>query len=160
MNINENDIQIKQTPRFFNAALIIGALSLLASVIGAFCCGKEQFFFSALTAAMLVVGVSLGAMIFVFIHHVVGAQWSVAVRRVAEIIMSVIPYTGIMLAILVLVGAHELFIWSRADVVATDHLIQKKVAYLNMTFFTIRLCFYVIVWIPTFTLLSEYILEA
>jgi hypothetical protein len=155
MNINENDIQIKQTPKFFRAAFAIGVVALLASIIGAFCCGKEQFFFSALTASVMVVGVSLGAMIFVFIHHVVGAQWSVAVRRVSEIIMSMIPYTGVLMAILVLVGSHELFIWSRPDVVANDHLIQKKAAYLNMTFFTIRLCFYVIVW----SLLSRFFLN-
>jgi len=146
MNINEKDIQIQQTPKFFKVALVVGILGLLASVAGAFCCDIKQFYFSSLTSAFMVVGLSLGAMIFVLIHHIVGAQWSVAVRRVAEIIMSIIPYTAVLLGILVLAGAHHLFEWSHADVVAKDHLLQKKAAYLNMTFFTIRLFIYVIVW--------------
>ena len=64
MNINENDIEIKQTPKFFKIAFVVGILGLLASVVGAFCCGKDQFYFSALTSAFMVVGLSLGAMIF------------------------------------------------------------------------------------------------
>ena len=155
MNINEQDIQIKQTPKIFKAAFVLGIVSLLASVIGGFCCSRQQFFFSALTSNIMIVGISLGAMIFIMIHHIVGAQWSVAIRRVAEIIMSVIPYSAVLLAILLLVGAHDLFEWSHADVVAKDHLIQKKAAYLNMTFFTIRLFFYVIVW----TLLARFYMK-
>lgn len=147
MNINENDIEIKQTPKFFKVAFIVGIISLLASVVGAFCCGKDQFYFSALTSAFMVVGLSLGAMIFVLIHHIVGAQWSVAVRRVAEIIMSVLPYTSVILGVLILMGSHHLYEWTHADVVAKDALLQKKAAYLNLNFFTIRLVAFVIIWI-------------
>jgi hypothetical protein len=147
MNINEKDIQINQTPKIFNIAFVVGIVSLIVSVVGGLWCARQQLFFSALTSNVMIVGISLGAMIFVMIHHIVGAQWSVAIRRVSEIIMSVIPYSSILIVILLLTGSHDLFEWSHADVVAKDHLIQKKTAYLNMTFFTIRLFFYVLVWI-------------
>lgn len=146
MNINEKDIQISQTPKFFKAAFGLGVLGLIASVVGACCGGMQQFYFSALTSAVMAVGVSLGALIFVMIHHIVGAQWSVAVRRVAECFVAVLPYTAVLVGVLVLLGAHHLYEWTHADVVAKDHLLQKKAAYLNMTFFTIRLVAYVLIW--------------
>lgn len=148
MNINENQIQIKNTPTFFKAAFALGIVGLVVSLAGYSCC-KEQFYFSALTSAIMTVGLSLGAMIFIMIHHIVGAQWSVAVRRIAELILSVIPYTAGLLLILVLTGAHHLFEWSHADVMANDPGLQKKAAYLNMNFFTIRLFAYVIIWTLT-----------
>ena len=146
MNINEKDFQIQQTPKFFKVAFILGILSLIASVVGGFCCNRQQFFFSALTSSFFVLGISLGAMIFLFIHYTAGAQWSVVIRRITEIFFSVIPITAILAGVLILVGSHELFEWTHADIVAKDPLLQKKTAYLNMNFFTIRLIIYILVW--------------
>lgn len=85
-------------------------------------------------------------MIFLFIHYTAGAQWSVVIRRITEIFFSVIPITAILAGVLILVGSHELFEWTHADIVAKDPLLQKKTAYLNMNFFTIRLIIYILVW--------------
>lgn len=145
MKLEENQIRISKTPSFFKAMFAVGVVSAIASLYG-YVSAKEQFYFSALTSSIMVCGISLGAMIFVMIHHIVGAQWSVAVRRVAEIIMAVLPYTTVLLVILVMTGAHSLYEWTHADVVAHDHLLQKKAAYLNMTFFTIRMALYLIIW--------------
>ena len=154
MKIDSNQIQMRKVPNFFNVALGVGIVSMIASLIGLFVGQQDQFFFSALTAGIFTLGISLGGLFFVLIHYLAGARWSTAVRRVSEVMAVVAPYIAVMIGVIVLYGIHHLYVWSNADVLTVDAALQKKHAYLNFNFFTIRLVIYIGIW----AFLTKYLL--
>jgi hypothetical protein len=66
--------------------------------------------------------------------------------------MSLLPVMAVF-AIPLLFGLGDLYHWSHSDIVQTDHLLKGKSAYLNTTFFIIRMVVYFAFWI----LLSRYL---
>jgi len=126
-------------------ALVIGVIGLLASAAGYFVDSK-QFFFSYLTSFVFWTTIALGGLFFTMLHYLVGAKWSIVLRRLGENIMMVILLMAV-LAIPLLFGLHDLFHWSHADLVEHDALLQGKASYLNMTFFIIRMVLYFVIWI-------------
>lgn len=125
-------------------ALIIGVVTLIITAAGFFV-DRQQFFFSYLVAFAFWATVTLGGLFFTLIHNTTHAMWSTVLRRIIETIMMTVPVMAILI-IPVLFGIHDLYHWSHADVVATDALLQKKAAYLNIPFFVIRTVFYFAVW--------------
>ncbi len=94
--------------------------------------------------------ICFGALFFVLIHHVVGAKWSIVVRRVAEVITGNFALMGLLAIPIVAVtvmGDSSFFRWADADEVAHNELLQTKQAYLNSTFFAIRVVIYFAIWI-------------
>lgn len=123
---------------------VICLIGVAASVI-AFMINPQHFFHAWLTGFMFWFTLAAGALFFVMMHHLVGATWSVVLRRIGEAVMAVLPY--MIVAILpVIFGIGELYHWSHADVVAGDKGLQGKIAYLNAPFFVIRILVYFAVW--------------
>jgi hypothetical protein len=79
------------------------------------------------------------------LHHLVGATWSVVLRRIAETEMIILPAMAILF-IPIALGLHGLYHWSHPEIVAADELLQKKQAYLNTGFFYIRTVVYFVIW--------------
>ncbi len=84
---------LKMESKSFSAARAGRIFLALALIGGAGCIyvsfrESEQFAFSYLTAFALFVCVALGGLLFVLIHHLTRAGWSVVVRRIAEHIMA------------------------------------------------------------------------
>lgn len=124
----------------------IGVVSLvLAFVLGKTGEKNTQFYFSYLTSLMFWASIALGALFFVLIQHGTRAGWSVVVRRIFENWMATLP-VFILLIIPVIMGIHDLYHWSHADVVAGDILLQHKAPYLNEGNFIIRAGLVVLVW--------------
>ena len=102
-----------------------------------------------LVAFMFFLSISLGAMFFVILHYLVGSTWSVAIRRVAELLMAPITLLGVLsLPILVplLLGGAELYSWNNAELRVTDPLVAGKTPYLNAPFFVLRCMIYFAAW--------------
>ena len=137
--------KIKNGSRFGNRALIIGIIGLALSLLGFFI-DRNHFFFAYLTAFTFWMTVALGGLFFVMLHHLVNATWSIVLRRIAENIMSMIPFLAIFV-IPILFGVGNLYHWSHTDILAENHVLQGKAAYLNTPFFIIRTVFYFAVWI-------------
>jgi len=126
----------------------IGGLALLISVAGGFAGGEEtrkQFFFSYLAAYMPFVTITVCAMFFSVLHHLVRASWSTAVRRVAENIAGNIPLMAVLF-IPVLLGMHDLYHWSHHDAVEHDPILKAKSSYLNPAFFVARAVVFFVIW--------------
>jgi hypothetical protein len=79
------------------------------------------------------------------LHHLVNAQWSIALRRLAECVMMSLPMMAILF-IPVGFGLHDLYHWSHPEAVANDHLLQSKAPYLQTTFFVVRTFGYFVIW--------------
>jgi len=123
------------------AAALLVSLALAASGAD----GWRRFFFAYLVNFAFVLSLVLGALYFVVLHHLTHSGWSVVVRRVSEALSATVPLLA-LLFVPVLLGLHELYPWSQAAVVARDHVVQGKAAYLNVPFFVARWVVYFTVW--------------
>lgn len=111
--------------------------------------GFAYFFHSYLTNFCFVLSIALGALFFVLIQHATRAGWSVAVRRISELLAANVPVLFVLfLPVLVpiLLGNYALYEWADPAAVAKDHLLEHKSPYLNVPFFAIRCVFYFAAW--------------
>lgn len=140
-------------PWWTSAALaLIGLLALLAGLALDWNGGDplREFSASYLVNYMFLLSISLGALFFVVLHHLVRAGWSVTLRRLAEILAAnLFCLTLLFLPILVplLLGfSGPYYKWLDPDRITDDHLLRGKLPYLNLPFFTVRAVGYFLVW--------------
>jgi hypothetical protein len=106
----------------------------------------DRAWYGFLTAFMYWTNLALGGLFFAAIQHVTKAGWSVNIRRIAESFTAFLPIAAIG-AVVLLLGSKHLYIWLDSDVVAEDAILQGKSAYLNPTFFVIRLVVFFGLWL-------------
>jgi hypothetical protein len=118
------------------------------------------FLHSYLVAFCYFLAIALGGLFFVTLQHLTRAGWSVAVRRLAEVVAGSLPVLALLSLPIVLptfLGSHALYHWAdpaaRAEEV--DHLLHHKAPYLNNTFFLIRM----VVFFGFWSLLARYFLK-
>ncbi len=105
-----------------------------------------QFFRSYLFAFLFWSNLAIGCLSITMIHHLSGGLWGLVTRRVLEAgtrTLVVLP----VLFIPIVIGMHDLYSWSRADVVAGDPVLRHKSLFLNPGFFLARAAFYFATWI-------------
>ncbi len=120
------------------AALALSAVSVLFD--------PTQFFRSYLFGYLFWIGVTLGSLAILMIHHLVGGKWGYVTRRTLEASTRVLPLMAVLF-IPILFGLSELYSWARPEVVAQDALLQHKSPYLNVPFFMLRVAGYFAVWL-------------
>lgn len=126
-------------------ALVVGALGSVLMLLGAFV-QPEQFFHSYLLAYMYWLGIGLGCLGVVMVYHLTGGGWGVAVRRLLEAGAGTLPFMAVLF-VPILFGLHHIYEWTHAETVMADPLLSKKVAYLNVPFFTVRAAIYFAAWL-------------
>ena len=147
-------------PRMMRVGGIIGLLGLGASIFLGFGGGgaSREFFHTYLLALVYFVSLSLGALFFVILQHLTRAGWSVAVRRVAEIMASSLPLLMLFCVPLIvgmMGGNGDLFPWADPAHMSAEHVLEGKKPYLNVSFFAVRYGLYFLAW----ALLSRYFLS-
>lgn len=157
MQIDKQTYILTEKGRFEKIALIIGIVGLVLSAVGYFV-DSRQFFFSYLLAFAFWVTLGAGGLFLNMLHYLVAARWTVVLRRFAEATAWTLPFMAIFF-IPILFGLHDLYHWSHPDLVAKDHILQGKAAYLNIPFFIIRYLFYFAVWFVLVRLLNKYSLK-
>src|SRR5512147_1041371 len=120
-------------------ALVIGAGALLLCAIGFFI-NRDQFFRAWLIGYMLWLGVALGSMGLMMIHHLSGGAWGMVVRRVWEASSRTLPLLTLLFIPVVLGLGH---LYPRMH---TDAILKHKATYLNRNFFLARAAVYFIGW--------------
>jgi hypothetical protein len=146
-----------QFDRLQHRAFAVG-LAALAVLVGGVLLNSEQFFRSYLLAYVFWIGIALGSLAIVMLHHLVGGAWGSVIRRLLEAGTRTLPLMT-LLFIPILFGLHDLYLWARPDHVAADQLLQHKSLYLNIPFFVIRNILYFAVWIVTATFLNRWSFE-
>src|SRR5438067_912327 len=117
--------------RLRRPALLIGVVALLIAVLGAIRADARQAFFTSYLYAFLFwLGIALGSLALVFLHHLVGGNWGLAVRRPAEAAAMTLPLL-LLLFLPILLGARFLYPWARSEIVAKDLVLQRQSALLN-----------------------------
>ena len=126
-------------------AFVGGAAALLVCFAGAFF-DRQQFFRAYLTAYVFWLGMPLGCLGILMIHHLVGGTWGFAIQRSLEAAIRTFPLMALLFVPL-LFGLPDLFAWARPDVVARDPVLQQKALYLNVSGFIGRAILYFFIWI-------------
>ena len=104
--------------------LAVGIAGLTVCLVGALF-DAPQFFRSYLVAYLFAVGVPLGCLPLLMLHHLVGGNWGFVIQRLLEAGVRTLPLMA-LLFLPIAAGAHDLYIWARPDVVAADPLLQQK----------------------------------
>ena len=126
-------------------SLIAGALGVAATAAGYFL-DRPQFFRSYLMAYVFWVGIALGCLPLLLIHHLVGGKWGYAVRRPLEAGALTLPLMG-LLFVPILIGLRTLYPWADPSSHAYHaKVVQGKLSYLNANAFTIRAVGYFVYW--------------
>lgn len=132
-----------QIGRWQRTSLLIGVAGVLLAITG-FLLDREQALRSYLFAYVYWIGMGLGSMGILLLHHTVGGKWGMVIRRICEAAARTLPYMAILL-IPVLLSIPTLYPWARPEALH-DANIQAKAGYLNVPFFLVRVVFYVLVW--------------
>ena len=100
-----------------------------------------------LTSYMYWTDLALGGLFFVALQHVTKAGWSVNIRRICESFTAFLPFAAVGALVLFFFGSKHLYIWMDPEIVQNDAILQGKSAYLNPTFFLIRLVVFFGMWL-------------
>lgn len=126
-------------------ALVIGALGLIACVVG-WLIEPTQFFRSYLTAYLFFVGLAVGCLGVLMMQFVTGGRWGLILRRPLFAASLTFPLLAVLF-VPILFGLPNLYVWTNQAVVAADEVLRKKQGYLNQPFFIARAIVYFVVWI-------------
>ena len=134
-------------PRVVGWAGVVGLLALVGGVLlgRAADDGMARFFCSYLVNYCFFLSLGLGALFFVPLQHVTHSGWSVAVRRLAEIISADLLLLAV-LGVPLVAGAPALYEWLAPGAMGPDALLRHNQPYLNWPFFVARCVSYALIW--------------
>lgn len=143
--------------RLRTRSLLVGAVALLLCAAGAFA-QPPEFFHAYLTAYLFWIGIALGCLALLMLHHLVSGRWGFVIQRLLESAASTLPLLALLFVPL-LFGLRELFLWARPEAVATQEILRHRQPYLNTPFFVARVILYFAVWTVLASRLSKWSLE-
>lgn len=145
---------LPELSRLRRAALVVGGLGLLLTLIGAVL-DPAQFFHSYLVAYLYWLGLGLGCLGIVMVYHLTGGGWGVSVRRLLEAGTATLPVMAVLFLPLAF-GLHHIYEWTHTSEVMADPILREKVAYLNVPFFLVRAVVYFLAWLALAHLLYRW----
>lgn len=143
--------------RLQRRAFTVGGLGLVVLTISAFV-DPHQFFRSYLLGFLFCMGLPMGSLAILMLHHLAGGTWGYAIRRLLEAAARTAPLV-LVFFIPVLLGMHELYEWTHAEAVAVDPVLLQKSGYLNTPFFLVRAALYFAIWLTLSYLLNKWSLQ-
>jgi hypothetical protein len=140
-------------------ALVIGLVGLALTGVGFVVSGAHAAALSYLTGITFWTAIAIGMLMWVMIHHIFDASWSVILRRQFEHGLSAFKWLALLFAPLVIAswfGTHDLiWPWMNLDghvhgghgTISQDVLYVKKSAFLNLNMFTALTALSFVIWI-------------
>ena len=164
MNLNYDKASIEIPEAWRAKAPIILSAGLVSLVIGmAFCflvpAGEDYstalryLTHSYLANFFYIFSFTLGALFFILVQFLTRAGWSSSIRRLAEILMAMIPYLAVLFVPIIVMlfwGSSALYGWNAsANDIENSVIAAKASFFLTKEFFTIRTIVYFAFWILT-----------
>jgi hypothetical protein len=151
--MSPSDPVFTQIDRWQRRSLLVGIAGTIL-VIAGFVVDREQFLRSYLFGYLYWLGMGLGCLGILLMHHTVGGKWGMLIRRMCEAGARTLPYMLVLL-IPVLLSLPTLYPWARPEA-AQDPVIHAKGAYLNIPGVVGRAFFYFFIWALYAHLLSKW----
>lgn len=150
--MSAHDIAVPEDVEITSSSLwsklpLIGLVLGTAGLAGTFAtwgANKEYLLHAYVFAFVTVLAISVGALFFVLIQHVVRAGWSASLRRIGENAAKSV-WVMALLFLPIAIFAHDIFQWTHEE--HLDAILLKKAPYLNATFFYVRAAIFFVVWI-------------
>jgi hypothetical protein len=129
------------------SALVCWVLALLGSVslAAGLLLQPQRTWINILLLSNYLVGLGLAGLVLVALHYLTGAHWSLAVRRVPEAMIAVLPLAAIGLAAVFLFQP-SLYRWSDTDSLDIAESPLHRF-WLNRPFFLMRALVYLFLWL-------------
>lgn len=120
-------------------------------VVTAILAGWDRFWANWIIWFLFLLTVGLGSLFIVALEHVVGAKWSIPLRRVPERLSSLALLMG-PAALLALFSLQVLYPWTRAETMANP-MVAGKAGWLNVPFFALRVVLCAVLWAVAYRVL-------
>ncbi|MGH9773606.1 MAG: hypothetical protein ACRD50_01515 [Candidatus Acidiferrales bacterium] len=148
-----SDAMQEKFSRLSRSFLLTGTLGLiLLGLLGSRNTG--QLFRSWLFAYVFWIGIPVGSIALVMLHHMSGGRWGVPIRRILEAAGRTFPVMA-LLFLPILAGVRELYPWTSH----VDDPTGFRRLYLSAPFFTVRTVIYFLIWFSLAYFLSRWSLE-
>jgi hypothetical protein len=138
-------------------ALVLGAVALALFVLLGLR-NPTQFFRSYLLAYLYWVGLPLGSMAILMLHHLAGGGWGYIIRRPLEAAGRTVPVMAVLF-LPMFFGLPRLYLWAQPAAVASDPALQAKQWYLSSHLFVFRAILYFVLWFVLSYFLSKWSTE-
>ena len=126
-------------------SLGVGLLGLAGCALG-WIFAPGDFFLAYLFGHFFFLGLSLGSLALLMIHHLTGGYWGYSVRRFFESAVGNLPLL-MLLFVPVFCGLPELYPWKNSAIVAADKVLRDKQFYLNTPGYILRAVIVFAIWI-------------
>ena len=134
-----------RSPLARNVLVALTILGAIGAVLVYTSEGPSRFWANWLVWTLFLLTLGLGNLFLVALERLVGAHWSVPMRRVPERIATLIPL-AIPLLIVAFLGVPVLFPWTHPEA-AHNPILVAKAPWLNLPFFAIRLAACSLAWL-------------
>jgi hypothetical protein len=124
------------SPVFKLAPSVMAAIGAAGVAAAFFAAGRERFWASYIVWFLFALTVGIGALFLVALNHLVGARWSVPLRRPTERVASLVVLAA-PLAVIGLFALPVLYPWTLPEAAKKPTILAKS-AWLNVPFFAGR----------------------
>ena len=111
--MNQPEARLPEVDQLRKRSLVVGAAALALCAGGAWA-NPPEFFHAYLTAYLFWIGIALGCLAILMLHHLVSGRWGFVVQRLLESGSRTIPLMALLFVPL-LFGLRELFLWARPE---------------------------------------------
>jgi len=132
---------------------IVAAVAGLAACLFGVLRLPQALFAAYLAVYLFWLGIALGSLAVLMLHHLVGGGWGFLIRRTLEAAAGTLPLMAILF-LPIAAGMPEIYSWARPGA-ADDPILRAKSGYLNGPFFIARAGVYFAVWILLAVLLDR-----
>ena len=145
IKLNRSDLMAPPVAQVMQQrSLIIGVVGAVAAIAGAFL-APASFYSAYLVGFMFWLGLSLGCMAILMLHHLVGGSWSIVIRRLLESGMMALPLMAVLF-IPILLNLPKIYFWARPESLADPKIADIAHSYLNFNGILIRAILYFVIW--------------
>ena len=127
-----------------NQLKIAAAIGLIGVLATAVVSGRERFWANWILWFLFLLTIGLGSLFIVALEHVVGATWSIPLRRIPERLSSLALLMG-PAALVALFSLKFLYPWTRPES-ADNPVVAGKASWLNVPFFSVRVLLCLGLW--------------
>jgi hypothetical protein len=136
-------------------ALVAGGIALLLCIVGAIK-SPQIFFPSYLMGYMLVLGLALGSLGLLMLHHLTSGDWGIVIRRPLESATRTLPLLAVLFLPIVFGMKYLYAAWLDPERVHEEPLSNLQQSYLTAHGFYLRAVIYFVIWLGLMFLFNRW----